>query len=223
MTLSKRDIKLLFILLGAVFLLIGYFAVYSPYTAKAETVESETNELKPRLEELRGYFQNLDVYEKDINSAKQTIRTEMKRYPSDVRPENMILYAQTIRQNFGVDITGLSFDTPLSILTFQGVEQQGDDTQVRELTAFRRSMTITCNLSYRQLKDMIAYINSTEQRTAVDSVNISYDSESGELTGDATLVQYFITGEGDKYIAAEVPDVELGRENLFGTMSGAEG
>jgi hypothetical protein len=219
MTLSKRDIKLLFILLGAVFLLIGYFAVYSPFTAKTEAVEEETNELKPRLEELREYFENIDTYKAGIEKAKQTVQTEMKHYPTDVRPENMILYAQTLHEKFGVDVTGMSFDDPLSILTFKGVEEQGNDTQVRELTAFQRSMTITCNLNYQQMKDMITYINTNDPRTSVDSINISYDSESGELTGDATLIQYFVTGEGDKYIAADVPNVKLGRENLFGTVS----
>jgi len=221
MTISKRDMRMLFMLLGAVFLLVGYFAVYHPYMEKADAVQADIDELQPKLDTLRDYFQNIDAYQAGIKETKRTVQTEMEHYSTDIRPENMILYAKSIETNFGVDVTGISFDDPISVLEFQGVEEQDGAYSVRDLTAFQRSMTINCNLSYQQMKDMIDYINTTEQRTSLDSINITYDAESGELTGDATLKQYFVTGKGDKYIAADVPDMELGKGNLFGTMSAA--
>lgn len=219
MTIRKRDAKLLLILLGAVVLLIGYFSIYIPYSALADGVTSQTDALRPQLTKLQGYYQNLSAYRTGTDSAKSTIDAEMKRYPTDVRPEDMIMYAETLRTNFGLNVKSISFSRPAPLLQFKGIEAKGNGYSIRSLTAYKRSMTISCDVSYQKMKDMIDYINSTGLRTSLESITVSFDSGSGQLTGDAVVDQYFVTGDGDKYTATQVPDVSLGKGDLFGTVS----
>lgn len=219
MTIRKRDAKLLLILLGVVILLIGYFAVYSPYSALADDVASQTDALRPQLTKLQGYEQNLGTYRTGTAKASSSIGAELKRYPADVRPEDMVMYAETLRTNFALNIKGISFGQPAPLLRFKGIQAKGSAIGTRDLTAYRRSMTITCDLSYQKMKDMIDYINSTGLRASIESITVSYDAGAGRLTGDAVLDQYFITGGGDKYTATQVPDTPLGKSDLFGTIS----
>lgn len=219
MTLSKRDAKLLLILLGIAIMLAGYFAVYNPYISRTETVEAETAALQPQLTELQGYYQNLDSYNAETEDAKETIAEEMSKYPTDVRQEDLVMYTVGMEESIHMSVTSITVSDPAVMLQFGAPPEDGDAAAApRSLTAFRRSAVITCNLSYQNLKDMIDYINGTSQRTALDSVTVTYDAESGKLTGGATFDKYFITGDGDAYSATNVPNTSLGKSDLFGTM-----
>ena len=87
LTISKRDAKLLLILLGIIILLVAYLAVYNPYTTRTEAVEAETAALQPQLQELQGYYQNIDSYYAGIDSAAETVEDELRHYPAAVRSE----------------------------------------------------------------------------------------------------------------------------------------
>ena len=179
MTMRKRDAKLLLNLLGVAILLIGYFAVYVPYTSLADDVTAQTEALKPRLNQLRGYYENLSSYRNETARIKEDITAEMERYPSDVRPEDLIMYADNLRQNYGLNINSITFGEPSSMLQLKGIGQKGNGTGLISMTAYRRTMTITCGISYQKLKDMLTYMNSTDRKTTLDSLTISYDSDTG--------------------------------------------
>lgn len=217
MTIRKRDIKLLLILAGIVLLAVSYFLVYQTYTAKAQTAEAAAQQLAPRLAQLRGYEQNLSRYRSETGKAEESIAAQMVRYPTDVRPEDMVMYAQTLGQTCGLDINKIAFADPVSVLTFKSVNAKGSGTS--DLTAYERSMTISCNLSYPGLKQMIDAVNGSALRTTVNSVSVSFDSETGQLTGNIQLSKYFITGNDSPYTPTTVPNMPLGKSNLFGTVS----
>lgn len=217
MTIRKRDIKLLLILAGIVLIAASYFLVYQSYMGKAQTAEAEAQQMAPRVAQLRGYEQNVSRYRSETSKDKETIAAQMKRYPTDVRPEDMVMYAQTLGRTCGLDISKITFADPVSVLAYKSVDSKGAGT--RALTAYERSMTISCNLSYQGLKQMIDTVNGSALRTTVNSISVSFDSETGQLTGNVQLNKYFITGDGDKYAPTAVPDMPLGKSNLFGTVS----
>lgn len=220
MTISKRDAKLLLILLGIIILLVGYLAVYNPYVNKTEAVEAETAALQPELTELQGYYQNLDTYEAGIDSAAGTIDNEMANYPTDVRPEDLIMYAIKLEDKIGLSVSSISFSGAEDILDFQLPVKADDGTySLRDVSAYSSGMTVNCNLGYQQLKDMIDYIADTEHRTSLDTVSVNFNSEDGKLIGTATINKYFVAGADETYVPTEVPNVPLGTDDLFGTFS----
>jgi hypothetical protein len=222
LTVQKRDVKILLVLLGVLFLAASYWFVYNPLSQQADSLQAQTQDLKPRLNTLRGYYHDLDTYQNAITQTKNTVEKERSRYPDDVRPENMIMYADQLRNNFGIDIQELSFEDPVPCLEFKGFQEGGNKNDPLNLTAYQRSMTVKCGVGYAELKKLIDFVYQTDHRTSVDTVNVSFDSKTGKLTGDVMLNQYFIAGTGNAYVPAQVPDVEKGREDLFGTVSAPE-
>lgn len=222
LTISKRDAKLLLILLGIIILLVAYLAVYNPYTTRTEAVEAETAALQPQLQELQGYYQNIDSYYAGIDSAAETVEDELRHYPAAVRSEDVIMYAIAMEQQTGASISGIAFTGEEIVSQFAVMEKAADGSLAsRDMTAWRTGSTVNCSLGYDQLKSLIDYINKSGDRTALDIVSVTYDSESGGLTGEATFYKYFVASAGDAYVPAAVPGVTLGRADLFGTVPAA--
>ena len=219
MTISKRDAKLLLILLGIIILLMSYLAVYNPYLEKIEAVEAETAALRPELEKLQGYYQNLNVYQAGIDSASETMTAELANYPSDIRAEDLIMYAVSLENKVGVKVTGITFSEPQPILSFQTISETSDGGwDAVDLTAYRTGMTVSCSLGYQALKDMADYLADTQYRTALDTVSVSFNSESGELIGTAGINKYFVASGTEDYQATEVPKVSIGTDDIFSTI-----
>jgi len=220
MTISKRDAKLLLILLGIIILLVGYLAVYNPYVGKTEAVQAETAALQPELSELQGYYQNLDSYYAGIDSAADSMAEELENYPTDVRPEDLVMYTISLEEKIGLDVTSIIFSGVDPIMDFQTVFANEDGSySTRDVSAFRSGMTISCSLGYQEMKDMIDYLTETPFRTALDTVSVSFNSETGKLIGTATIVKYFVAGADEVYVATEVPTVPIGTDDIFGTFA----
>lgn len=219
MNISKKDARLLFVLLGIAILLASYLLLYDPYTTKADAVSAEINQLRPVLTELQGHYANLPVYEEGVAVARETIEEESKRYPFSVRPEDMIMYAIRLEDRLGMDITSIGFSEAVPVLAFQTFKENGDGEEVPvDVSAYRVSMTVTFDLSYEEFKELARYVAQTKERSSLNSLSLSFDSATGALTGTATIDKFFISDGSEEYVATSVPTVELGRDDLFGTL-----
>lgn len=219
MHISKRDANLLLILLGIILFVAGYFTVYNPYQKKTEALQAEIAALQPTLSELKGYEGNLDKYKAGIDELEGKIATETERYPTDVRPEDFVMYAIELEDKVGLDVTGIDFADPVLISQIDGIRRDGEQYTVTPLTAYAYGMTANCSLSYEELKDLIKHIDDTALCTKLDSVSVSFDTENGGLTGSVVLDKYFITSGSEPYVPTQVPDVDLGTDDLFGTFT----
>lgn len=219
MHISKRDANLLLILLGILLFVAGYFTVYLPYQNKTEELQAEIAALQPTLSELKGYEEKLDSYKAGIDEMEGKIAAEMARFPSDVRPEDFVVYAIELEEKIGLDVTSLDFAEPALISQFDGIKKDGSAYTVTPLTAYRYAATAKCSLSYEELKDLIRYINDTPLCTKLNNLSVSFDAESGELIGSVALDKYFVSSGSDPYVPTRVPSVRLGTGNLFGTFT----
>ena len=220
MSISKRDAKFLIILLDIIILVVGYAVVYNHYNNKAEALKTETAGLQPQLQELRTYYSNLDKYKAGIKSAEDTISQDLGNFPTDVRYEDLIMYATNMQTKLGLKLSSLDFQ-PLTLLQeFDSLQDAGNGKYV-PLTrrAYSIGMIVSCDLGYKEMKSMINYIASSTGRTTLDSLDVSYNSTTGSLTSSVTLTKYFITSGSDPYVATQVPQISLGRNDLFGTIA----
>ena len=220
--LSKRDQKLILILLGLIVLLLCYMLIYRPTIAETETVQGEISALEPTAAELRECYSQLEVYAAGIEEARDVIAQQLKQYPTDVRAEDLIMYVTALEET-SMDVTASPFSGELRIAVFDGVAEDENGAAVaKSYSASQLSMTVTCSLSYQALKDMADYIAATPLRTALDSVSLSFSSETGELIGSATIDKYYVSAGDEGYTATDVPDVELGTDDLFSTVTQAD-
>lgn len=219
MTISKRDAKLLLILLGIVILLVGYLAFYSKYNDRTDELNAEIKELQTTVQELQVHYNNLDTYYAGMEAAETVIDAELEKYPSAVRYEDQVMYAIGLQKTVGMDVTSIAFSNPAVVSSFQRLSRNGDGVDAAAVTAYEYASTMTCNLTYAQLKGLISYVDKTALRTSLDNVSISFDAETGELTGSAVINQYCVGDGTEPYVPTAVPAVPLGVDDLFGTYS----
>lgn len=219
MNLSKRDQNLLLILLGIVVFILAWTGVRNKFNAKAQAEEAQISALEPRLTELRNHRDNVSIYERGIEEIAATVKSEMKKFPNDVRAEDMIMYASGLEKTIGLSVGSISFMPPELLSQFNVPTEGKSGTELLAYAAFKTGLSIDCELDYSQMKKFISQIYSTPQRTTLESLSVSYNSETAGLTGSATLAKYFLSGEKYVYTPTTVPNVIEGTTNPFGTTN----
>lgn len=218
MKLSKRDAKLLLILAGLLIFLLSYLLVYNRFVAKQTEVSAKIAELQPQMQTLETYQANLAQYKKSIEESKDTMQKELKRYPSDVRTEDLILYAKELETHVGIDATGLVFSDPVLVNEFQGVVLK-DGTEVQEtMSGYRAGMNLSGSMTYSQLKNLLHYIYAAPDYSSVASVSVSYDAELAKLTGTVEISKFYLSYPDAAPVSATMPTVPQGNLNLFGSV-----
>lgn len=219
MRISKKDAKLLLVLLAVIIFIAGYFVVYSPYTQKTEAVQAEIAAMKPELDALQKHYEKLADYEAGIDEAYETIERSLDGFPPDVRTEDLVVYAIALEENTGIDIRTIAFSGASPLADFKVVREDDGGYEATPYTGSRTAMTATCALTYAQLRSFIDYVDNTPLRTALDSVAVSFDASTGGLTGTLTMSKFFISTPGQEYEPTIVPTVPLGKDALFDTVA----
>lgn len=220
MKIAKKDVNLLLAVLGVIVLLAAYFLLYTKFDEQAQAHNSRAAQLGPTLAALEEKQKNLDMYNASIEESSAVIDRELLLYKDDVRTEDMVMYAIKMEEDIGMTISTAAFAQPAKLSTFPAVikGEDGEEKTV-EFSAYKVNMTVSCKMSYRGMKDAVAMLYAAPDRTVLDMMNVSYDSENGGLTGTMTLSKIFLTDGAAPYVPTEVPFGQYGNTNPFGTIT----
>lgn len=223
MKISKRDAKLLLILMGVVVFLLSYLLVYNRYIDKRDQLAEQISQLQPQLNTLEGYYANLATYQSAVADDKKTVQEEMAKFPAQVRTENLVLYAVELRTRLGIAPLAMTFTDPVRIGEFNGVAGSGGKETTVKMDAYQIGMNLSGDLTYPQLKQMLHYIYSeTPEYTSVNSLSVSYDAQKAKITGTVGISKFYITYPNIQSGAQIMPSVPMGRSNLFGSLESAD-
>lgn len=89
-----------------------------------------------------------------------------------------------------------------------------------DVMGYYASIGIRYEASYAGLKDMIAYVNTFNDRTTIDQFSAAFDSETGKLSGDMTINMFYITNTGKDYVPPVFDFMPKGVNNIFGKTTG---
>ena len=209
MKLSKRDIGLFLGLLGLVIAVASYALVFNPMKLKNQELETELVTLKDKEAKLTELVDNFDYYKNQIEVCKEKSAEIETRFPSEVKPENEIMYAVELEDELEVEFSTLNYGTPLEILT---------DGQKADRFAYCTSFSLSYRATYQGLKDVIMYTANQADRMVVDTVSASYDGTTGNLVGNITINMYTVAGTERVYEKPYVPAMNVGIDNIFGTI-----
>ena len=109
----------------------------------------------------------------------------------------------------GTDTTTIVTNSPVST---EGTAYA--DTHMYELPL---GISIAC--TYNDFKGLVRYIYNQQERQSIQSVNISYNSEEGMLSGNMTLNTYYLMGTDKEYSEPYIPAMEMGVDTIFGNMN----
>ena len=224
-TLTNRDKMLLLVLAGVLIILAVYMTVCKNYDAQRDVAEAKLAELTPQLQQLQEYQANQKTYEAKTTKMQDEIDTEMQRFPSDMRSEYIIFNAKVLQDALGLSVQSIGSETATLLSSFQLPlkDETSGEHKMQNVYAFSINENLSCTMSYDQFKSLLDFIYAQNERTALKSISVTYDSETAQLSGTAALTKYFIVRENYVYNKFMISGTQFGITNPFGTAKTSKG
>lgn len=207
MELTKKEKNLLIILGAVAFFAIVYFFVFQPQIEKASQLQVENQQLKARIAELNQRAEQQVFYQEETEAMKKEIVSYEKKFPSDVKEEDGIALALNLEDQYGIDISNLSFGERELITE--------DVFKTENVDLYRVMNSYEYQTDYKGLKQMIRYLQSEKENSSIDSLAVTFDSGSGFLSGTVNLNLFYLTGTERSYEEPDIPGVGLGVSDPF--------
>ena len=242
MKLSERDRKLLLILVIVIIVCAPYFFVIQPLMDKVDSLGKEISDLNAQVK----YREELALMEEEYGKAAEqmaAMETELlSKFPSDLPQEASILFIHNTEQVIPISLYQVAFGDDVAAQVTSTAEEQaiedveaetGDTTQTEViedntqttslglgLTGIQTQTRFAYDAGYEEFKDFLKYIADYHDRMVITELEASYSGEMNLVSGNLTLSQYALKGEGRNAVQFLEPNMIQGTTNVFKQASG---
>ena len=242
MKLSERDRKLLLILVIVIIVCVPYFFIIQPLMDKVDSLGKEISDLNAQVK----YREELDLMEEEYGKAAEqmaAMETELlSKFPSDLPQEASILFIHNTEQMIPISLYQVAFGDDVAAQVTSAAEEQaiedveaetGDTTQTEViedntqttslglgLTGIQTQTRFAYDAGYEEFKDFLKYIADYHDRMVITELEASYSGEMNLVSGNLTLSQYALKGEGRNAVQFLEPNMIQGTTNVFKQASG---
>lgn len=216
MQITTKDKKLILMVGGLALFLIVYSYIFRPMQEKTFQMQSEIERLERECRELEIQNTNMEAYEEQIIEYRAAIADAMKLFPVDVKEEDVMSYLLKLQDKNEIELMSVAFNEPLTVVNFDGVMSADGEDKMVHMIGQQVSTTATAELTYAKLKDVLNYIYETQTQTTLESVTVVYDSKKELLNGSFDFSRYTLNYDEAEYKPEKLPEVDLGKEDLFG-------
>lgn len=88
---------------------------------------------------------------------------------------------------------------------------------------FKAPINYSFQATYDGLKNMMYYLLNDSNRKNIENINITFDTETGNLTGSMDVNLFMMTGTGREYRPLSIPATSKGVSDIFHTAEGTNG
>lgn len=244
LALSKKDQCLLIGLLGAIFLFVAWYFVYTPLQEKTAVIENENIELKAKADLYQSINANLPKYEEGIVTFEQQIAEIGNRYPVHISREDEIMFLANMENVYSNDLAveNITMSAVVEVVADSAAAEAAPAPEVAaeaetdvaaapaesevvipEVHLYKQPVNYSFRCTYDGAKEMITYVLGQSQTKAIEGMSLAFDSETGNLMGTLDLNQYYMMGLEKEYQAVPVPVVPKGVNDVFHTVNGNAG
>ena len=242
MKLSERDRKLLLILVIVIIVCVPYFFIIQPLMDKVDSLGKEISDLNAQVK----YREELALMEEEYGKAAEqmaAMETELlSKFPSDLPQEASILFIHNTEQMIPISLYQVAFGDDVAAQVTSAAEEQaiedveaetGDTTQTEViedntqttslglgLTGIQTQTRFAYDAGYEEFKDFLKYIADYHDRMVITELEASYSGEMNLVSGNLTLSQYALKGEGRNTVQFLEPNMIQGTTNVFKQASG---
>lgn len=217
MKLAKHDVKLLLVLAGLLIFLASYLLVFNPFQERTAAVEARISELQPQVQALEEDYLRLAEYEQGIETSRGNVADALKTFPADVKEEDILSYLLTMEGRENIRMESVTFMDPELVRQFDAVVEKDGQDVPETMDVYRASTVMTGTMNYPQAKSVIDYFYDSPKQTVLENAALTFNAETGLLTGTFQLGKYFIQWPDATYTPERVPSVDRGLRDLFGT------
>jgi hypothetical protein len=105
-----------------------------------------------------------------------------------------------------------------SVNSATSTDAAGATNSEDNLIGYQSTVTFEYKATYKQLKNVIDYINGNPNRMSIGNMTVTFDSDTGDLTGEMSVLMYSLAGTGKVYEEPFVDGIATGNKNMFGTL-----
>lgn len=233
-SITKGQRNLLLFILGCaiIFFPIKYLAMDN-FQERKDLI-SERDKQEVYYNDLNTKNQNRQTYIDGAAQYKADYEAVLAEFPSELYQENIIMYLEEIKNEYDYDFTDVTMGESTLFYTL-GTGAVGDvtidstaststdtDTDTTEAAGsgdayncYVATFPVSYQGSYQNVKNVIDYIESSDFRMTVDSINIAFDEETGLYAGEMVFSAYAVNG-GDRTTDQVDVNVKTGTSNIFG-------
>ena len=227
MKLSKRDVKLLLMLLGLIALIASFYLVYSPAKERREAIETQNVDLQNQVSRLEELNASKAEYEQSILDMNDEIAALTAEFPAATKEEDGIYFAHLMEANVGGDISisAVTLGNPEVVLVTEVTETSADASTVEggaaatvsEYTMYRTHNGFVYNTGYNGLKNLVNTINNQMDKITIQSLSANFNTSTGLLSGSVDTNFFTMEGTEREYSKPSIPYVDEGTSNIFKT------
>ncbi|MCH5272972.1 MAG: hypothetical protein J1E35_04805 [Lachnospiraceae bacterium] len=219
------EIKKFLLMLVLVVLLAGLavFYLYLPLVRQRDAMIEENVNLNGRSITLQNMVRDKEIFKEGINASRTKMGEAFNRYGVGNTPEKSIMLVKRMETEVGVKMPSVSFSSPSLFTSIQvpviedieGTEGDNYNVTYASIDILTETLTVSYSCNYEQLKKLIDFINVYPERMNIESISISYDSETSDLSGSLVLNLFAVTGTDRVYEEPKIDDIRLGEDNIF--------
>ena len=221
--MDKKKVQLLMGLFVLI-VILGAYRIGTGFMDKKEKLDQQNSELQLKVDELNNKIQYEALYNKEIENATYAVPEILNLYAAGNDPVKSIMFIVGMSNVTLTDVSAISFGTEnlyfssanVPIVTF-GEKPEDTTYTFASAEGYTSELSFPFKTDYKGLKDMIDYINHYSERMTISSITVSYDQETGELTGAVVVNLYSISGVDKREPIPATGVTDFGTSNIFGT------
>lgn len=233
---KKRDILLLLLLVGVLAFYLVYQFFFLKVQTQIESVEAENEGLQTKISGLQALLPNEDKYNEEIETMTADMAEITSKFPADSRLEDSYLFAINLSDQSGMTYSSISVGAKEPFYQPGATDAEsatGTAPAATEAAAadaspvgadtgmimYKIPVGFGIQTTYDGLKKAIDYICTQEERKTIESLSVSFDNSTGNLSGTMSVNIFTLTGTNNTYEEPNIPtDIPTGTGNIFGTI-----
>ena len=234
--MSLMQKKIVLIGSGILILLITFFLVFQRNQETVYQLEGETRNYQNRVNHLNSLQRSVNEMNRTSKQKKAEIDVFTEEFLSRVPQQKAIYNLYLMLKKSGIRITAVTPGDPQTFFqdgTFVTSEQTSAaasgtaaeqnperkvslDQMVGKYSMYDVQITGTLN----QIMKAVDWVAASKEHMTIWSINLSYDTSTGKLSGNMNLAFNELNGNGKAYKEPDVSDIPLNAgsiQRIFGT------
>lgn len=224
--------KFLIILLGIAVVVAAIVFVIKPANDSIKSLQVQKTEKQAVLDDLIEKEKHKDELIAETTEFNEKFDAELQNYPADLNQETAVMFAKSVEVQTDDGVLHDSFAMPAEsdyyilgtgTLSEEQAEyayeqEEGEEQYKCQVVSYGDEFKGT----YEGLKDYLKYVLDYKFRMNISTLDMTYNTDTEELSGKVTLNAYSISGP-DRTPEKVTVDLPTGTDNLFYPGDGSLG
>ena len=210
MKFSEKNFKIIIILLILVIFVCSFRFGYMDFSEKKDTTLKESRALSTELADLQAKQAKKAEYEAEIKRVQELVDEKLGMYAAGNTPEKSTLYVIELENKANMEVSTIGFGGESMIYS--------SDLIPTELGLgaylYVSPLTLGFQTDYNGIKAAVDFINTCAEKKNISSLSLSYNQETGFLSGSMVVNEYTAYGLGKEYKKPQVVG-PTGVNNIF--------